>query len=208
MTNSLPWKPWPIYRWFTSLPIKNGDFPWLTILIVRINGRFHQKMRTDGWGFVSQILERPSLKWGFDRHELGGQSTPRKHMKRSIWPRRTGGCSKKQWGWKQPRCSLLHRNRGFTDRRDALVHLGAPNRCAEILVLSLKWLSTLEWLEAQKPTLHLDKGYSFASRLVPSSMCYTLFGRLHGSSPYICCWSKASKHGHLFPTLHGLTCWI
>ena len=54
MTNSLPWKPWPICRWFTSLPIKNGDFPWLTILIVRINGRFHQKMRTDGWGFVER----------------------------------------------------------------------------------------------------------------------------------------------------------
>ena len=28
MTNSLPWKPWPIYR---GLPIKNGDFPWQTV---------------------------------------------------------------------------------------------------------------------------------------------------------------------------------
>ena len=156
----------------------------------------------------TQILERPSLKWGFDRHELGFQSTPRKHMKRSIWPRRTGGCSKKQWGWKQRRCSLLHRNRGFTDRRDALVHLGAPNRCAEILVLSLKWLSTLEWLEAQKPTLHLDKGYSFASRLVLLSTYYTLFGRPHGSSPYFLLFFFffKRKHGHHFPTLHGLTC--
>jgi hypothetical protein len=29
MTNSLPWKPWPIE--IDGLPMKNGDFPWQTV---------------------------------------------------------------------------------------------------------------------------------------------------------------------------------
>ena len=29
MTNSSPWKPWPIE--IVGLPMKNGDFPWLCI---------------------------------------------------------------------------------------------------------------------------------------------------------------------------------